>query len=372
MIRQAEREALISEIYSAVDQPDHLDQLLKNVAQQCDASCGSFLSTTAEFGSPQIMATFNHDPVAVETYNEHYKHIDAPAQFAQSAPLKLLHTSQLFKEHPETRRDDFEETFIARFPYLYHRVGFAFESQGESLIFAIHRSQSEGDFPHIEKTFELLNFLKPHIVKSSQLSHRIQQKNSLLETLINMKQQDDSSVIYFEGGNRCVFASENISQILQPFGTKLRWSGKELVYLDPVLKRRAEQILEKASSPLASTQSSELDESIYLWLPHTQQGLRLRYVRVTRNSYGLDKGILVSLGLLNRRIPEAPVIQATYGLTAAETRLTIGILMGDSASDYANRHELSVATVRAQIRAIFNKVGVARQADLIRHLMNLY
>lgn len=368
MIRQVEREQLVGELYTAVDQPDHLESMLKVIANHCGASCGSFLSSTAEVGTPLIMATYNHDPLAVDSYNRHFKEMDMPAQFAQAKPLTLLHTSQLFKEHPQTRSDEFEERFIARFPYLHYRLGFAFESQGDSMIFALHRSKGEGDFEDVEGTFNLLNYLKPHIVRSSQLAHRLQLNNNLLKAVIDLKQRDDQSILYFDRGLRCVYASGNLPDMLQPFTGKLRWTGKELVYLDPALKKRVDVIMNQ----LAQSANPDFDESIFLWMPHSLEGLRVRFVRVTNNAYGLEQGLMVNLSLLNRRIPESSVIQATYGLTAAETRLTIALLMGDSASDYAGRHKLSVATVRAQIRAIFNKVGVSRQADLIRHLMNLY
>ena len=57
-----------------------------------------------------------------------------------------------------------------------------------------------------------------------------------------------------------------------------------------------------------------------------------------------------------------------FGLTPAQQRVATAPLDGLSPGDIAEAHGVSVATVRTQVQAVFSRVGVQRQADLMRIL----
>lgn len=59
------------------------------------------------------------------------------------------------------------------------------------------------------------------------------------------------------------------------------------------------------------------------------------------------------------------VLQGLFDLTAAEARIARHLLEGSTASDIAANDEVSINTVRSQIRSILVKTGVSRQTDLI-------
>ena len=60
-----------------------------------------------------------------------------------------------------------------------------------------------------------------------------------------------------------------------------------------------------------------------------------------------------------------------FGLSPAETRLWAGLARGLRLADIAEAHAVSVNTLRAQLLSLFRKLGVHRQADLIRMAGNL-
>lgn len=59
-------------------------------------------------------------------------------------------------------------------------------------------------------------------------------------------------------------------------------------------------------------------------------------------------------------------IAAQYRLTEAELRLTGALVDGLTLAEFAERQGISVHTVRTHLRNIFDKMGLRRQADLIR------
>ncbi|HEX2561208.1 alpha/beta fold hydrolase [Phenylobacterium sp.] len=64
-------------------------------------------------------------------------------------------------------------------------------------------------------------------------------------------------------------------------------------------------------------------------------------------------------------------IRESFGLTPAELRLARKLRDGLTLSDAAQDLNVSVNTVRNQLRAIFDKMGLKRQADLVRALTEL-
>jgi len=62
-------------------------------------------------------------------------------------------------------------------------------------------------------------------------------------------------------------------------------------------------------------------------------------------------------------------LMKTYGLTAAEARLASALDGTASLKETAERYGITIDTARSQLRAVFRKTGVSRQAELTRLLL---
>lgn len=65
------------------------------------------------------------------------------------------------------------------------------------------------------------------------------------------------------------------------------------------------------------------------------------------------------------------LVQENFGLTPAEARIAVLVREGLSLCEAAERLSVSVNTVRNQLRAVFDKMGLKRQSDLVRVLTQL-
>lgn len=70
-------------------------------------------------------------------------------------------------------------------------------------------------------------------------------------------------------------------------------------------------------------------------------------------------------------VPSATILQALFDLTRAEARVAKGIAEGQAPAELARTLGLSVDTIRTQLKSVFAKVGVSRQAELVRLLGGL-
>jgi DNA-binding NarL/FixJ family response regulator len=71
------------------------------------------------------------------------------------------------------------------------------------------------------------------------------------------------------------------------------------------------------------------------------------------------------------RTPSERDLTEFFGLSPAESRLTAALLAGKTMHEIAAQSGVQITTVRTQLSSVLRKVGVSRQAELIRILSNI-
>ena len=69
--------------------------------------------------------------------------------------------------------------------------------------------------------------------------------------------------------------------------------------------------------------------------------------------------------IVPKTVPEPVLLQELFHLTTAEARVAHAIARGQTVNQLADKLGLSRETIRAQLKTVFIKTGVRRQADLI-------
>jgi DNA-binding CsgD family transcriptional regulator len=87
--------------------------------------------------------------------------------------------------------------------------------------------------------------------------------------------------------------------------------------------------------------------------------------RAANDIFSAASCLLVATPVARREAPQANLIQGLFDLSGAETRLVQGLVNGESITNVAFRLGVSTDTVRTQLKSVFAKTGVHRQADLI-------
>ena len=71
-----------------------------------------------------------------------------------------------------------------------------------------------------------------------------------------------------------------------------------------------------------------------------------------------------------RMAPDSLILRDLYGLSAAEALLARTMVEGATGlADVAKRLGISLNTAKTQLKAVFDKVGVRRQAELVARLI---
>lgn len=75
--------------------------------------------------------------------------------------------------------------------------------------------------------------------------------------------------------------------------------------------------------------------------------------------------VLLLIDLDATPLPSTSCLEQIFGLTPAEARLTLLLVDGKTLDEIAHLRHLSVATVRTQLKAVFEKTHTHRQAELV-------
>jgi DNA-binding CsgD family transcriptional regulator len=86
---------------------------------------------------------------------------------------------------------------------------------------------------------------------------------------------------------------------------------------------------------------------------------------VANDVFAAASCVLVITAVVQPEIASAQVIQGLYDLTPAEARIARGIAAGKTVDDLATEAGLASGTVRQQLKSVFSKTGVSRQAELV-------
>jgi DNA-binding CsgD family transcriptional regulator len=64
-------------------------------------------------------------------------------------------------------------------------------------------------------------------------------------------------------------------------------------------------------------------------------------------------------------MPQAPFLKSRFDLTPAEARIVLRLVAGDSLQSAAKALGVTYGTVRTHLKAVFQKTGACRQAELV-------
>lgn len=92
----------------------------------------------------------------------------------------------------------------------------------------------------------------------------------------------------------------------------------------------------------------------------------------TMHAFGEAPCAILLIHALQARVRIDPlVVSLAFDLTPAEASVAAALADGETLESIARERRVALATVRAQLRRVFDKLGVARQADVVRLLHNL-
>lgn len=354
---------LIARLYGGIASDRPWQDFLESLAQWMDASFATIIISAPGQPRPATFLTPGSDATFDATY-----------------------ASTLFAEDPFQGLPDGQVTSYAQFmanlppdeaaPYraIMRESGFdqvlgidlRFSGRFEAR-FRISRHASMPDFTAAER--RRLQDLVPHLRIAVDLFERLQFAGAEHGVFYSAAQGLGLAVIVLDRARRIVSSNALADHILEQ-ADGIRRHGDELLFARTDHQRRVAALL-GAGDPTPALAGAALtrwriERPLHGDIVITARPLELAAIHTGTGALAL---------FLARPDPEKQVdpqmLRDLFGLTAAEARLTVALARGSNLVDAA--HSLGIAhnTAKVQLRAVFAKTGVRRQAQLAALITSL-
>jgi DNA-binding CsgD family transcriptional regulator len=235
-------------------------------------------------------------------------------------------------------------------------------STGDIMIFDIARRCQDGPIRH--ESMAQLNLLTPHLSRSALLASRIglNEMRSAANTL-----SDLGLAAAVLSANRHLIAANQLMQQLLPSTVEERAMGR-IHFTD----KKADLLFTSAlTNALAAQTNVRRDKAVFsIPIPSkADQPAMVAHVlpirRAAHDIFHAAASIVIITPVCSAQVVSESVVQGLFDLTAAEARIASRIAGGETISEIAFGTNTSEGTIRSQLKSVFGKIGVSRQADLV-------
>lgn len=226
---------------------------------------------------------------------------------------------------------------------------------GDSIIFSVERTLERGPFE--AEDVAALNELRPHLARSALVSARLglQRAQGAAEALSGLRLP---ALLLNEAGTVI-----EANSWMEALSDQVKYgAGNRLVLGD----RAAQEMLTAGLKSLDS--ATGLHRNTFPlrdeWGKATMVLHLIPIRRSAHDIFGQSFALLLMTPVSSERSPSLDLLRSLFDLTPAEARVGQGIASGKSLEDLAQAGEVSINTVRNQLRRVLEKTGCARQAEL--------
>ena len=354
---------LIGRIYDAAEHPEQLSDALDRVgdALQSIANCLTFEDLSNRQSSINLSSKV--DPHFQRTYNEHYQSVNLHIIRARPlfTPGRVVSSHTLCTDD-EVLRSEYYQDFLRPQDWFYPFGGRISSTKSSLAVVNFLHSRRQG--PCTPEQQGLLEALLPHFARAIRLHQTVGTALAAMDLL-------PTGILITSGSGKVLFHNAAAHRLIG-LGDGLTLSATGLVCAD----RRANSELRRLLAQVAQTSkgqgtsaggvvavnriSSKRPYSIVVspirWFPEKFGSDQARVILFVSDPESGNQGI------------EA-MARNLYGLTTAEARLARILTEGRSLDDACDELHIRRTTARTQLRSVFDKLGVNRQAELVALLL---
>ncbi|MCC1496479.1 helix-turn-helix transcriptional regulator [Alcanivorax sp. 1008] len=361
-LSERQRQALLDSLYLAPFNDAGWQQFLNELVGLMDVRSARMLILNREADQVHSSIQANTDQSAHRAYVDHYVNL-CPwrPELKQKTPGKLYSTFLDFScGQKDYYRSEFFNDWAKPLDIHHGACGTVWSHDELNVQLLVQRTGGQGHFCH--DSMRTLNELVPHIrralhIESLQWQQRYQQA-------ARYQQHNCAPMILINAQGRVVYTSKEAEDYLSDTGAMA--IRAEQIQLRP---QRAQQTLLATLQEVLNSRRGSAGNIVSVERPG-QPDLRLLVMPVhpdaTDNSL-FPVSAFAAIFIVDTESEvkiNQPLLAELLGLTNAETRTAAAVARGMSPAEMARCYNLSVHTVRSQLKSVFRKTGTSSQAQL--------
>jgi DNA-binding CsgD family transcriptional regulator len=305
----------------------------------------------------RVLGMEGFDPYFMQRYEQYYGALDPWHKCGLVWPVGSVQQTPSLLPDSELRRTEFYQDHLRPQNVFYAMGGPVERTRGHMAVFGIQGSYENGSF-----SLEIqarVTALAPHFRRAYRMQESldgVRRDGMEFETVLHLLPQP---VLIVDRDARLFFANAAGEQMLRDRDVLQLVAG----HLRAVHREDA-AALASALSPVP--RAADGDARLALRRIGADRPVVLRVMPLRRRNQAEWSGRIALLAEVPPPLSRLEVLAEAYRLSPAETRLWAALAAGRRMAEFAEAAGISVNTARVQLRALFAKTGVHRQADLLR------
>ncbi len=391
MSLHAPDDRLIGEIYEASSFPKHWQIVVKSLAHRIKADSATLIFR--DFENPEADVSFVYSTQSpdecsqmIAEYEHHYHKMDPmwtlAAEHVQIGVAVADNKLGLSRsEYEALCPPEYLEGFMRKYDRWYIAGSYIFQDEEKALAITLQRGIKS--LPWSDQEMDYLTSLTPHFQRAFRI-HRefieLRRSEKNLKSCINRLL---IGVVIIRPNGKIAFINDLAERIIKTNPVLINKNGQlKAAHTDN------DQQLQKAirkirlndqnqgvagDNEVIAALSLRLDTSTAP-LPILITPARIDDIKTADNanqSITLTNYVAVFFAEPERTQKYSQeAISQFYGLTRAEAGVAIAISNGYTVAEYASSNNVTEYTVRTQIKQIFQKLDISRQAEIVKVLLN--
>lgn len=312
----------------------------------------------AYFGMPEkLMIEYNNGQV-----------VDCPrVENALAHPeFRLLYDYQHIDERGIDRSEYYRWLQKSGDGIRYYLGAQLFPSAGRPswISFPFRHSEGHAQSTHMER----LKLFVPHLERALRVSQQFGTASLLSSALAHSIDREERALIVMGTSGNVLYVSDAAENLARR-SKWIRLSRAGIHLTNPNFDQQLQHGLANCRQIVARN-SADAATEIEISVPDGDSyRLSLAPLMLQGRMFGIDQpAVVVTITRIGAQ--EAEMRRRLQGLTGAELALALAVARGCTLVGYARGRGISLHTVRAQLKVVFEKTGTHRQAELVSLILN--
>jgi DNA-binding CsgD family transcriptional regulator len=362
-------ENVISEIYKAGAGATTWDDALAAVCSEAGWLGGQMISINFATGSVQYSHAAGVPPEAELAYYRRYHAFDPRVPLAVQRPVGDWFFDEDDIPEPVAESNPFYQDLLIPVGGRYSAVTKLLEKDGQIAAVGFLARRERGGFDAEQRS--LLQRLSFHLREATALYESTRRLREAAAVGLQLIQRLQRPAMVLAGGGALVLSNDQAAE----------WLGRS----SPIIERegvvsgadeRTDRALRLALQKCFLSEANGAAEVIKLASRPGQLPVTLSLTpfvpAASLFAFGGEKRVLLEVHSAEfSSTQDTAIWAATFDLTLAEAQVAALVVAGQSAEQIAAQRQVSVGTVRTQIKALLEKTGSERQIELVARLRAL-
>ena len=361
---------LLDLLYESAATSGVWEEFLERLAQVMEATHAALL--LHDFKNRQYSIAFQSgfSREAQELYSERVGDNDILVRRAISNyPAGWIGIGQsLIRDEELVKAHSYNE--FTRFYDIFHQCGSMFTYDGSACqCLTVRRPKRAGRFSKTHVS--LVSSLIPHIKRALRLHYQLTDLRAAAETVRSAIDAVSTAIILFDSAGRVLHANPSAQRILASGDGLIIKNGRILAQSNRE-SLTVQHLINTDLAPNCQSTENEIGTAVV----HRREGLPLEVLVTPLKSDRVLSGKHTAAAMFvvdpDQRVrPATELLEQLFSLTPAEARVAALLSDGTPVGEISETLGVSRNTLKTQISCVYGKIGINRQSQLVRLLMQL-